>query len=198
MRKPHGPQGAWLHRCSRAAGELVLSPAAFLLLLPSMEVRSVEAIVAALNAAHVQYLIVGGLAVNAHGFVRLTRDVDIVLALDPANATRGLQALLAVGYRMAVPATPEDFADAQTREEWRQNKQMIVLKLWSDEHRRTPIDIFVYEPFDFAAERAAAPLLEVYAGVHAPVVTLPTLLEMKRTAGRPQDLIDIEELQRAR
>ena len=40
-----------------------------------MEVRSVEAIVKALNDAKVQYLIVGGLAVNAHGFVRLTRDL---------------------------------------------------------------------------------------------------------------------------
>ena len=39
-----------------------------------MEVRSIEAIVRALNAAQVQYLIVGGLAVNAHGYERLTRD----------------------------------------------------------------------------------------------------------------------------
>jgi hypothetical protein len=43
-----------------------------------MEVRSIETIVKALNEAGVQYLIVGGLAVNAHGFVRLTRDVDLV------------------------------------------------------------------------------------------------------------------------
>jgi len=35
-----------------------------------MEVRSVEAIVRALNAAEVRYLIVGDLAVNAHGYVR--------------------------------------------------------------------------------------------------------------------------------
>ncbi len=36
-----------------------------------MEVRSVEAIMRALNTAEVQYLIVDGLAVNAHGYVRL-------------------------------------------------------------------------------------------------------------------------------
>ena len=41
-----------------------------------MEVRSVESIVRTLNDAQVDYLIVGGLAVNAHGFVRLTQDVD--------------------------------------------------------------------------------------------------------------------------
>ncbi len=163
-----------------------------------MEVRSVEAIVRALNGADVRYLIVGGLAVNAHGFVRLTRDVDIVLALDPANAALGLNTLLAIGYQMAIPAKPEEFADAETRENWRQTKQMIVLKLWSDEHRRTPVDIFVYEPFPFAEESKAGSMLEVSPGVSAPVVSLATLLEMKRTAGRPQDLIDITELQRMR
>jgi len=73
-----------------------------------MEVRSVEAIVRALNAADVQYLTVDGLAVNAHGFVRLTRDVDIVLQLAPANVRRGLQALFEIGYRMSIPAKPED------------------------------------------------------------------------------------------
>jgi hypothetical protein len=73
---------------------------------------------------------------------------------------------------------------------------MIVLKLWSDEHRRTPLYIFVYEPFDLVAEGKLAEPLEISPGVLANVVSLPTLLEMKRAAGRPQDLIDIEELQR--
>lgn len=163
-----------------------------------MEVRSIEAIISALNSAEVRYLIVGGLAVNAHGFVRLTRDVDIVLALDPGNAARGLNALLATGYRMSIPASAEDFANAEIREDWRRTKDMIVLKLWSDEHRRTPVDIFVYEPFEFARELTVATSMEVCPGLRAPVVSLPTLLQMKRDAGRPHDLIDIEELQRMR
>src|SRR5215471_645379 len=132
-----------------------------------MEVSSVEAIVRTLNAAEVQYLIVGGLAVNAHGFVRLTRDVDLVLQLDTANVLRGLNALFGIGYQMAIPAKPEDFADPETREDWRRNKGMVTLKLWNDQHQRTPIDIFVYEPFDFAKEYAAAITLEVCPGLPA-------------------------------
>jgi predicted nucleotidyltransferase len=163
-----------------------------------MEVRSIETIVKALNDAQVQYLIVGGLAVNAHGFVRFTRDVDLVLGLEPANAERGLNALLHAGWQLAVPVTPAAFADAATRERWRAERNMIVLKLWSDRHQRTPIDIFVYEPFNFAAEWARAERLEISPSVLAPVVALETLLEMKRTAGRPQDLEDIKELNRAR
>ena len=117
-----------------------------------MEVRSVEAIVRALNTADVQYLIVGGLAVNAHGYVRLTRDVDIVLQLDSANVSRAFSALSDIGYQMSIPAKPEDFANQEMRENWRRSKGMITLKLWSDEHQRTPVDIFVYEPFDFTKE----------------------------------------------
>ena len=86
-----------------------------------MEVLSVEAIVRALNTAKVEYLVVGGLAVNAHGFVRLTRDVDLVLQLDPDNVSKGLNALLDIGYQMSIPAKPEDFANPKMRENWRQN-----------------------------------------------------------------------------
>jgi hypothetical protein len=124
--------------------------------------------------------------------------VDIVLRLDPDNASNGLRALLAIGYQMSIPERPEAFADASTRQRWREEKQMVVLKLWSDEHRRTPIDIFVYEPFSFAEELARCVLLEISPGVKAPVVALATLLAMKRAVGRPQDLIDIEELERMR
>src|SRR5712671_405292 len=117
-----------------------------------MEVRSVEAIVKALNAAKVQYLIVGGVAVVAHGYERLTKDLDLVIGLEPENIVRGLRALMVIGYNLRIPVTPEQFADPELRESWRREKNMIVLQLWSDVHRRTPVDVFVYEPFDFAKE----------------------------------------------
>ncbi len=84
-----------------------------------MEVRSVEAIVGALNDAKVRYLIVGGLAVNAHGYERLTVDVDLVIGLEPNNLIAGLRPLQSVGYQMTIPVTPEQFADPALRETWR-------------------------------------------------------------------------------
>lgn len=160
-----------------------------------MEVRSVEGIVGALNEASVQYLIVGGLAVNAHGYERLTQDVDLVIRLTPDNVVRGLQALAEIGYRMPIPVTPEQFADAANRETWRTEKNMTVLRLWSDLHRRTPVDVFVYEPFHFAEEYATAKWEEITKGVEAPVVRCETLIAMKRFAARPQDLTDVAELE---
>jgi hypothetical protein len=93
------------------------------------------------------------------------------------------------------------FADRELRETWRREKGMLVLKLWSDKHRRTPLDVFVYEPFDFPAQYAAAKWHEVAAGVRVPVVPREALLAMKREAGRPQDMADIatlEEVQKLR
>ena len=163
-----------------------------------MEVRSVEAIVRALNTAEVEYLIVGGLAVNAHGYERLTQDVDLVIRLAPQNVVRGLRALSEIGYRMPIPVTPEQFADAANRETWQKEKNMTVLRLWSDLYRRTPVGVFVYEPFHFAEEYATAKWEEITKGVEAPVVRCETLIAMKRFAARPQDLADIAELERFR
>ncbi len=163
-----------------------------------MELHSVEIIVKALNEAGVEYIIVGGVAVNAHGFVRMTRDLDLVLRLERENCILGLNTLFNVGYQMAIPVSVEEFADPVTRALWRTEKNMIVLKLWSDVHRRTPIDIFVYEPFEFVTESLRLSLMELSSNISAPVVSLETLLAMKRVADRPQDHIDIQELQRAR
>jgi hypothetical protein len=161
-----------------------------------MEVRSIETIVKALNGAKVQYLIVGGLAVSAHGYDRLTVDVDLVIGLEPENIKRGLDALKSAGWRMAIPVTAEDFANPKLRESWRKEKNMIVLKLWSDAHRRTPVDIFVYEPFDFKKEFARAKWEPVAGKVRAPIVSYKTLLAMKKRAGRDKDLLDIEALKK--
>ncbi len=161
-----------------------------------MEVRSVEAIVRALNDAQVRYLIVGGLAVIAHGYERLTRDVDLVIALERDNIIRGLRALESIDYHMSVPISPEQFAEPALREKWRAEKNMVVLKLWSDAHRRTPIDVFIYEPFGFDREYASARRELILGSLNAPVVGYDALLTMKREAGRPQDLADIADLER--
>ncbi len=40
---------------------------------------------------------------------------------------------------MSIPVTPEDFANPQLRESWRKEKNMLVLRLWSDVHRGHPL-----------------------------------------------------------
>jgi len=161
-----------------------------------MKLNSVEKIFRALNAAGVQYLVVGGLAVNAHGYLRFTKDIDFVVQLLPENIKQAFAALGDLGYRPNVPVTGEQFADPEQRQSWINNKGMQVLQLWSDAHRETPIDIFVTEPFPFEEEYQRALIKPLYGKVEVHFVSIPTLIHMKQLANRPQDQLDIENLRR--
>jgi hypothetical protein len=163
-----------------------------------LKLASFESIVRALSDARVRYLIAGGLAVNAHGYLRYTKDADLVVQLVPENIARAFAGLANLGYRPRVPITAEQFADAGLRESWIRDKNMQVLQFWSDAHRETPIDVFVHEPFDFDEEYQRALVKPLYSSVEVRFVSIPTLIEMKRIAGRPEDLIDIEYLQMRR
>lgn len=152
--------------------------------------------IGALNEAGVRYLVVGGLAVVAHGYLRLTKDIDLVLAFGADNPARALDALDRLGYRPAVPVQLRDFLDAAKRREWIETKNARVFPLVSDAHRLTPVEMFLEEPFDFDVVYARALREEVGPGVAATFVDRGTLLTMKRAAGREQDLADVAELER--
>ena len=159
-----------------------------------MKLSSFEAITNALHEAGVHFIVVGGLAVNAHGYLRFTNDVDLVVRLARENVIAAFRALEQIDYRPSNPITAEDFANATIREAWRREKGMRVLKLWSDRHRETPIDIFIYEPFDFETEYARAFRDEEESSTA--FVSIPALIAMKREANRMQDRIDIEKLEK--
>lgn len=154
-----------------------------------METRGVEAIVRALNDANVRYLVAGGLAVVAHGYVRFTADVDLILDLDAQNVRRAVTALGRLSYRL------EEFAEPAKRAEWVREKGLTVFSLFSANHAATEVDLFVELPIDFERAYAAAARLEVAPDVVATFIGIADLIRLKRDAGRPQDLIDIDKLQ---
>jgi hypothetical protein len=163
-----------------------------------MERRSVETIVDALNGAGVRYLVVGGLAVVAHGLVRLTADVDLVLDPEIGAMRRALGALGGLGYRPRAPVALEEFADPENRRAWRREKGLTVFSIFSPAHPATEIDLFAETPFDFEQAYARAARFEVATGITATFVGLEDLLSMKRAAGRPQDLEDVRGLESLR
>lgn len=159
-----------------------------------MKLDAFEAVAEALNDAGVRYLVAGGLAVNAHGYLRLTVDIDLVIALDAGNVVAAFNALSQIGYRPSVPITAEQFADPEQRQRWIEDKGMKVLNFFSDRHRETPLDVFVYEPFDFQNEFDAAMTGELRPGLLVRFVSIPTLIHMKEAAGRLKDQDDIQHL----
>ena len=159
-----------------------------------MKLVTLEKIFTALNAAGVRYLVAGGMAVNAHGYLRYTKDVDFVIQLTADNIGRTFTALSTLGYRPNIPVTSTQFTDTAQRNDWIQNKGMKVLQFWSDAHKETPIDIFVTEPFPFDNEYLNALIKPLYASIEVRFVSIPTLIQMKQIANREQDRVDIEHL----
>ncbi|MDP1675042.1 MAG: hypothetical protein Q8L65_18270 [Burkholderiales bacterium] len=72
-----------------------------------MKFTSFDALIKALDTGGVRYLIAGGLAVNAYGYLRFTRDVDVVIQMLPDNIGRAFSALNRIGYSPVVPVTAE-------------------------------------------------------------------------------------------
>ncbi|MCH7591944.1 MAG: hypothetical protein IH989_04070 [Planctomycetes bacterium] len=159
-----------------------------------MRKQSIEHIVKALNDASVRYLVAGGLAVVAHGHLRFTADIDLILDLDEDNAKRALAALKALGYRPRAPVEMEEFADARTRARWVREKKLAVFSLSSPQHPATEVDLFVESPLDFEAAYKASVEFDVARNVAARFLGMEDLILLKQQAGRSQDLADIEAL----
>jgi hypothetical protein len=161
-----------------------------------MKLSSLEEVFRTLGISDVRYLVVGGVAVVAHGYLRFTQDLDLVISLEPENIRRAMAALETLGYRPKVPVKASDFADPAKRESWIRDKHMLVFQLVSDQHPTVAIDVFAQEPFPFDAEWEQAGIHPLAPDTNARVVTLPTLLALKRAADRPNDRIDIQMLTR--
>ncbi len=161
-----------------------------------MKTQHVVEIQRALHEANVRFILVGGLAVIAHGYLRVTRDADIVVELMPENIEKAFRALAEIDYHPVVPVSPADFSDPEQRRLWREDRNMVVLQFWSDSHRETKLDVFLEHPFDFTAEWERAKI--DFIDINVPglrIASIPTLIEMKRVAGRPRDIDDIYHLE---
>jgi predicted nucleotidyltransferase len=140
-------------------------------------------LLAAFADAEVQFLVIGGYAVGFHDRPRATKDLDLLLADDPANVERACRALAAFG---AAPTTIQALrASANDEIVWFGAPPVRV-----DLLRSAP-------GIDF--NTAYARRVEMDAGeVALPVVGLDDLIAMKRAADRDQDRADVRRLERHR
>ncbi len=132
-----------------------------------------------LNAHKVEYLLIGGYAVGYHGYPRATADMDIWVAVHPANADRIVAVLKEFGFDLP-DLSPELFL-----REW----QIIRLGV-------PPVRI------EIATTISGVNFGECYGqrvegtldGVAVNVIDLDHLKRNKKASGRHQDLADLEHL----
>ena len=151
-------------------------------------------IFAALNAAQVQYLVVGGLAVVLYDVMRTTGDVDLSVQLTTDNLHRLAKALKHIGFVPRLPVSITGLADPKTRQLWTKQKGMRVYS-FIEPYGAPPrnIDVMVEPLKNFEAvyrRRTVATL----RGIPVPLIPVSELVRMKRKAGRPQDVQDVRDL----
>lgn len=66
-----------------------------------------------LNAAGVEYLVIGGHAVNAYGVPRMTKDLDVLIRADETNSEAVYRALASFGAPLE-GTSPADFRDGES------------------------------------------------------------------------------------
>ena len=127
----------------------------------------------------VEYLLVGGYAYMQYAEPRYTKDLDLWVNATPSNATRVFTALAKFGAPLG-ELTIKDFSEPDG-----------VYQMGIAPFR---VDVLL-EVSGLTFEEARINHHQVLIGdIYVPVISKADLIENKKAAGRPQDLVDVQVL----
>lgn len=160
--------------------------------MPELDIRG---ILEELNRERVEFLVIGGVAVGFHGYVRATKDVDIVPAPDPENLERLALLLRRLDAQI-------EGADEFEEGELPDPLDPGALGLggnWVLRTRLGRFDIMQWIGDEALWEKLAPAALDAEVdGLRVKVVSYEDLVRLKEMAGRPEDLTDLRRLRQAR
>ena len=142
--------------------------------------RDFKGLLESLNLAGVKYLVLGGYAVIFYGYQRVTKDLDLWISTDPANAQKVAQTLQEFAGFTQQQANQSMFK--------RKGKVFVV--------GREPVRV------DILTNASALSFDDCYArreivewdGVKVPLISSDDLRKNKKASGRAKDLADLENL----
>jgi len=141
------------------------------------ELEDLVSLCKALNAENVRYVLIGGFAVILHGFVRATKDIDLLVDASPENVQR---------LKRAMATLPDNAIELITDDEIERYEVVRV----ADE---IVVDLMKSAGgirYDQAAQRIDTIALE---GIEIPVADKELLIQTKQTV-RPSDAADVQFL----
>jgi len=150
-----------------------------------------------LSDEQVQYVLVGGLAVQLHGFLRSTFDIDLVLAMNDDNLCRFIAVARQYDLVPAIPVPIESLRNAKLIDQWHREKGMLAFALRESRIGGNVVDVLVRSDVPYDRLKANAVAGELF-GRKVWIASIDDLLLMKRNANRPKDRLDIEALEKIR
>jgi predicted nucleotidyltransferase len=154
-----------------------------------------KAIFKRLNEVNIDYLVVGGLAVNFHGVPRMTYDIDIMILLQNENVLKLVGQMEDWGYRPKIPVDPKELGNPSTRATWVIEKGMKALNFYSESLPVGEIGIVIESPIPYNDLKERAVKFELEE-VRVPTASIHDLIQLKLRAGRKQDISDVENLRK--
>jgi hypothetical protein len=142
-------------------------------------------LLSAFHAHGVKYLIVGGFAVIFHAQPRFTKDLDLFIKADAANAQATYAALAEFGAALQ-NIHPEDFADRGS-----------FFRFGRDPKGFDILPDIPGVDFDAAWERRVESVIDPTSGLKANFISADDLIAAKLAAGRPQDIADADAIRKA-
>jgi predicted nucleotidyltransferase len=148
----------------------------------------ISALLGRLAGAGVDFVVIGGVAVIAHGYERNTKDLDICYSPDQANLDALGGVLVELGARLrGIDEEIPFVADART---------LLRTQILTLDTREGGLDLLV-DPTGAPGYRALKERAERidFDGFDVLIASIEDLLAMKRAANRPQDRVDVQALE---
>ncbi len=152
-----------------------------------------QSLLRAFNKEGLKYLIVGGVAVNLHGYPRFTNDIDILLALDHENLAKMARIMQDFGYQQRLPISIQELDDSDKVRTLIKEKGLVAYSFIHVTEPQFNIDVLVGQSAEFEKFSAHRMKAEVW-GLEVPVVSIDDLIAMKKDSDREKDIQDVVAL----
>lgn len=139
------------------------------------------------SKAKLPFVVVGGFALAIHGIVRGTVDVDLVIRLEEADLKKAEAILSGLGLSSRIPVRAGDIAKFRIEYIEKRNLRAWSFVDWKNPMRQ--VDILIDRDISEIDREVRS-----VRGRKIPVASLEALAVMKKEAGRPIDLQDLEAI----